>query len=300
MLHMMDNLSNTMQVTITGVPEHFNIHWKKLVSLQPFLIEGIELLWKDEPKGSGAMNQSLRTHDTDIAIILTESFVKDKIEGNPGLITSFYVQSPLIWGIHVSGKLPQRDLKDYQSPQMAISRFGSGSHLMSYILAKRENWNLKKLEFDLVNDLNGAIIAAEQGKEQLFLWEKFTTNPFVESGIFQRIGEIPTPWPCFVVVAHESFLSKHTTLMKRILDFIHESVRQMKKDKETILGLCQEYNLLPTDVDYWLQQTRWASSTVMSRKTLESVMDILTDLELIKEKIHVESLIAHELVMLES
>lgn len=287
-----------MQITITGVPEHFNIHWKKLVSLQPFLTEGIELLWKDEPKGSGAMNQSIRKGETDIAIVLTESFVKDKIEGNPGLIASLYVESPLMWGIHVSGKLPSRNLNEYSSPQIAISRIGSGSHLMAFLLATRENWDIQTLKFDLVHDLVGAIEAAGQGKEQLFLWEKFTTNPYVKNGTFQRIGEIPTPWPCFVVVGHEDFLNRHTTLMRSIMAFIHESVRSMKKDEETVHTISQEYQLIPTDVESWLQQTQWTSSPSLSKERLENVMDILSKLDLINKKIPVQSLVDERLVVL--
>src|SRR5690606_16087806 len=92
------------KISIIGVPEHFNFPWLSVIADQPFIDEGITLEWSDEPKGSGAMNKAIREGRADIAIILTESFVKDKIEGNPGKIIGYHVRSPLIWGIHVSGK----------------------------------------------------------------------------------------------------------------------------------------------------------------------------------------------------
>ena len=56
------------KLTITGVPEHFNYPWLQVIEKQPFLTKGIQLEWIDEPKGSGAMNKSLREGTTDLAI----------------------------------------------------------------------------------------------------------------------------------------------------------------------------------------------------------------------------------------
>jgi hypothetical protein len=44
----------------------------------------------------------LRDGETDIAVILTEGIVKDIVAGNPSKIVQVYVESPLIWGIHVA------------------------------------------------------------------------------------------------------------------------------------------------------------------------------------------------------
>ncbi len=43
----------------------------------------------------------LREGETDIAVILSEGIVKDIAAGNDASIVQVYVQSPLIWGIHV-------------------------------------------------------------------------------------------------------------------------------------------------------------------------------------------------------
>jgi len=91
-------------IKIAGVPEHFNFPWTETVKEQPFKEEGILLEWTDEPRGSGAMNQSLRDGQADMAVVLTESFIKDKVAGNPGKIIGYHIQSHLIWGIHVSSK----------------------------------------------------------------------------------------------------------------------------------------------------------------------------------------------------
>ena len=139
------------KITVTGVPEHFNFPWLQVVEKQPFLDEGIQLVWKNEPKGSGAMNKSLRDGETDIAIVLTESFIKDKTEGNPALMIGFHIESPLIWGIHGSARSEIDDISQLGHGDFVISRYGSGSHLMAFLLAKREGWNLDNIDFDISN-----------------------------------------------------------------------------------------------------------------------------------------------------
>ena len=39
------------QIRITGVPEHFNFPWQLLVKEQPFLKDGVNLVWEDESRG---------------------------------------------------------------------------------------------------------------------------------------------------------------------------------------------------------------------------------------------------------
>jgi len=90
------------KIRIMGVPEHFNYPWLQVIKQQPFLDEGVELLWQEESRGSGAMNKALREGITEIALVLTESFIKDRNEGNPSKIIGLHIASPLNWGIHLS------------------------------------------------------------------------------------------------------------------------------------------------------------------------------------------------------
>ena len=75
---------------------------------------------------------------------------------------------------------------------------GSGSHLMSIVNAQNQNWNTENLQFEIVNTIGGAVESLTSGKADYFMWERFMTQPLVDKGIFRRIGECPTPWPCFV------------------------------------------------------------------------------------------------------
>ena len=50
------------------------------------------------------MTKALRENEIDIAVILTEGIIKDITEGSPCKIVQVFVESPLIWGIHVAEK----------------------------------------------------------------------------------------------------------------------------------------------------------------------------------------------------
>src|SRR5690606_27747475 len=118
------------------------------------------LRWHDYPGGTGAMSKALRKGDIDIAVILTEGIIKDIIEGNPSKIVQTFVETPLIWGIHVGANSPHQSLNDIKGTKAAISRYGSGSHLMAYINAQNNNWDTTKdLHFEVVKNLEGAVEA---------------------------------------------------------------------------------------------------------------------------------------------
>jgi ABC-type nitrate/sulfonate/bicarbonate transport system substrate-binding protein len=260
-------------ITITGVPEHFNYPWIKLIEQQP--LKDIHLEWIDEPRGSGAMNKALREGQTDLAIILTESFIKDASEGNKGKIIGFHVQSPLTWGIHVPASAEVGDIKNLENAPYLISRFGSGSHLMAYLLAKQHQWNPNLLKFKVIDNLEGARNEFRKGEVQAFLWEKYTTKPYVDMGEFQRIGEIPTPWPCFVIVASPEALMKFPKEIKELQKQLYATSARLLQDKKLLADhISSYYKIQVEDIDAWLEQTEWATDPSMSKAALEQTMQI--------------------------
>ncbi len=277
---------------ITGVPEHFNLPWKIVVASQPFAAKGIQLSWTDESRGSGQMNKSLRKDETDLAIVLTESFLKDFEEGNPSRIIGFHVKSPLNWGIHIHGKSPVEDLDQIENPQFLISRMGSGSHLMAYVLAQREGWDPENLEFTIVGDLEGALEAMNLETPEMFLWEKYTTKPWVDSGKFKRIGEVPSPWPCFVMVASENAISAFGALIFELRDLVYHTSKKLQMNPQTSMVIQKGYGLELEDVKAWLSQTTWETEPVISKIELEEAMEKMKEFGIIKAKLRLEDFLS--------
>ncbi|MEX2591900.1 MAG: ABC transporter substrate-binding protein [Anditalea sp.] len=286
------------KIRIVGVPEHFNYPWLKIIEEQPFRKEGILLEWNDEPKGSGAMNKAVTEGSADVAVILTESFIRDKIEGNPGKIIGFQVFSPLIWGIHISSKFQIEEMDELKNSPFLISRYGSGSHLMAYLLAGKNGWDLDQLEFEIVGDIDGAKRALKSTLPKVFLWEKYTTMPLVDEGIFKRVGEIPTPWPCFVMVASKEALIKHPQYLKTLQGLIYQKSSFLLEAEDLPLQLSKKYGIKVADVKEWLHQTEWATKGEIHISTLKETMETLKTLKLIPGTIPVEELVDQEFVTL--
>ncbi|EON75982.1 hypothetical protein ADIS_3570 [Lunatimonas lonarensis] len=287
------------RITITGVPEHFNLPWRRLVASQPFLDQELELVWVDEPRGSGAMNQAVREESTDLAVILTESFVKDRIAGNTGRMIGYHVVSPLAWGIHVSAKAPLRPLSQLKNVPFLVSRMGSGSHLMAYLLAKREGWRMEELEFEVVGDLSGARREFKSSLTKLFLWERYTTQPLVSAGECRRIGEIPTPWPCFAIVASEQARMNHPKVLRQLTETLYaENHRLMVEVDASISDIQQLYGINREDVKDWFAQTKWAEGPQVAADSLVDTMRTLSELGLINQTVPVEMLVDQRFVTL--
>lgn len=278
-------------VKIGGVPEHFNLAWYLALKNREFKDVGINLRWKDFYGGTGAMNKALREGEIDMAVILTEGIIKDIIDGNPSKIVQTFVSSPLIWGIHVAQDSRFESLDDIKGTRAAISRYGSGSHLMSFVNAEQNNWDLDKdLNFEVIRNLDGAIEGLVNGKADYFLWEKFTTKPIVDRGVFRRIGNIPTPWPCFVIAVRKDFIAHHHNDLKTILDIINNTTSDFKQIPSIDKTISNRYDQKLDDVREWLSLTNW-SQEVIDSKTVNTIQDTLLNLDIIPNKVDYSDLV---------
>lgn len=270
-------------IKIAGVPEHFNLPWHLAIENGDFEKENIDLQWTDVPEGTGKMCQMLRDGQTDIAVILTEGIVKDIVAGNPSKIVQVYVESPLIWGIHVASNSNYKTLADLENKKVAISRLGSGSQLMAYVNADNQGWKTDNLEFEIVNTIDGAVEALTNGTADYFMWERFMTKPLVDKGIFRRIADCPTPWPCFVIAVREEVLENNLVLISKILAIINQTTEDFKDIPSIDKTLALKYHQKIEDIQEWLSLTQW-SQKPLSTEMLNKVQNQLFQLKIIDKK----------------
>lgn len=276
-------------IKISGVPEHFNLPWHLCIENGEFEDYGIDLQWTDVPEGTGKMCQMLRDGETDIAVILTEGIVKDIAAGNPSKIVQVYVKSPLIWGIHVAATSHYQKLEDLKGTKAAISRFGSGSHLMSFVNAENQGWNTNELQFEIVNTIDGAVEALTSGKADYFMWERFMTKPLVDNGTFRRVADCPTPWPCFVIAVRNEVLENDPEIIEQILDIINTTTEEFKMIPSIDRTLASKYDQRLEDIQEWLALTKW-SQQKLDAKTLEKIQNRLLTLNIIEKKLPFEAI----------
>lgn len=248
----------TKRFKIGGVPEHFNLPWKLAIEEGKFREKNIHLHWEDMTGGTGQMVRGLENKSLDIAVLLTEGITKAILQGLEATILQVYVTSPLAWGIHVPFNSEIQTVADVQGGTFAISRTGSGSHLMAYVLADQQGWRTDDLKFKVIGDLYGGLWSLEHNEAQAFLWEKFTTKPFVDQKKCRFVGEVLTPWPCFsIAIRNECLESVTPETIKDLLSVINTKAFQVKESQDTPEVISWRYGLMQSDVRQWLNKTEW-------------------------------------------
>jgi ABC-type nitrate/sulfonate/bicarbonate transport system substrate-binding protein len=269
---------------IGGVPEHFNLPWRLAIEEGKFKDLNLDLHWSDMGGGTGQMIRGLETGSIDLAVILTEGITKAILQGLDAKILDFYVDSPLIWGIHVPYNSSITQVRHLEGKPFAISREGSGSHLMTYVLAEKLGWTPEQLEFNVVGDVYGGLWALANEKAYGFLWEKYTTQPYVNQKKCTCIDTIITPWPCFVVAVRSEVARKYEKVLSTMMKIVQERAWQLKNGQETPQIVAWRYNLALDQVADWLKRTDWNYEQKNVKENLELVKNYLLKLKLIDEK----------------
>lgn len=259
-------------IKIGGVPEHFNLPIHLAIENGDFQSRGVNVEWTTFSGGTGQMTKALRENEVDLCILLTEGIIKDIINGNPSKIISEYIKTPLTWGIHTSAKNKLKHYKKIFNKKYAISRFGSGSHLMAIVDANSKGHTIKEDQFEVIGNLNGALDSLDNLATDVFYWEKYTTKPYVDSGQLRRVGEYNTPWPCFVIAATDDILKKQPENVIRVLRTIHDSCDNFMQSDKAIELVSKRYEQKLKDVERWFHSTEWAIHGWVSNKMLKSVI----------------------------
>ncbi len=271
-------------VRIGGVPEHFNLPWILAISEGRFADVGVDAKWIDFPGGTGAIMAALDAGEIDMATPLTEGAVTAIANGNQSSIASVWVESPLLWGVHTAGGSDASSIDDVEGLRFAISRFGSGSELMSRVMAEELGWALGEDSWVVVGGLEGALTALPSGEAEVFLWNMSMTQPHVDDGTFKRIGVFPTPWPSFAVAASNNFVDASPGRAETIAEVALSRASELELDDGAAALVAQRYGLEVRNALKWMTQVDWADPAApLNRTMLGQVEDRMRQLGRITE-----------------
>jgi sulfonate transport system substrate-binding protein len=270
-----------LTIRVGGVPEHFNMPWHWASNCKIFDYYGFDVQYTDFPGGTGAMKIALQNNEIDMALMLTEGAILSILEGYPYKILQWYVKSPLVWGVYVSANSDINSMDEIANKKFAISRLGSGSHLMSKVLAFQNDFKIEENQFVIVNHLPGAVQALQNEVAEVFLWEKFTTKPLVDNDTFKKIGELPTPWSSFVWVANNNFIKDNAlnvSKLQSIMNEINFNFKEIPFCKEMIAN---KFKLKEEDVAEWLETVQWAENSCVLTDEMNAIKQMIFDFRLI-------------------
>ncbi|KAJ5146445.1 uncharacterized protein N7515_001009 [Penicillium bovifimosum] len=296
-------------IRIGYVPEHYltPLHLalrSPAVSSFPFKIALTPF-----PSGTGHMITSLRGNEIDIAIGLTEGWVaglagKQQTSQNSTdggyKVVGHWVDNPLRWAI-VTGR--NRDeingVSDLKGQRVGVSRLGSGSHIMSFVLAQQQGWNADSLTtvplgpFGPLRDGVSGLDAAkpEQAANpsaEFFMWEEFTTKPYFHptaekpSPPLKKIGEIFTPWPSWLIVASTAMFPdpEHDSRLDSLFRAFDQGIKDFNADTKRVVGLLGTgelgCNYIEEDATEWLKDVKFTDATRgVDEGIIGGVVDVL-------------------------
>ncbi len=257
---------------------------------------GTDLDWRDQKSGTGQMMAALASGELDIAVALTDGTIKAIAEGNPSRIVRLYTTSPLQWGVHTAASSDIGDESDITAEhRFAISRFGSGSHLMAYVLAKRIGITLDpEKSFVVVGGIDGARESLLAGESDIFLWDRFMTSPLVTAGDLACADVQPTPWPSFAIAVRNEVLDARADEVKAVLDVAATWAKTFEglPITEAASAVATHHHLNPAVAADWFSVTSWAGGEAIDPNVIEDAMAMLVDLGVVTATVPVDQLIA--------
>ena len=254
------------------VPEHFStpLHFAKEHFAAPFELQAF-------PSGTGAMVSALQSHSIDVAVGLTEGWIAGLAraaasnEPPPYALVGTYVESPLRWT--VSTGADRRDIAQEQDPgewlkgligkRMGVSRVGSGSYVMGFVMADKLGQLApeRKEPFEIVVLVNFEKLrqGVNSGEADFFMWEHFTSKKYLESGELREIGEILTPWPSWHIVAASNIVEDER--LESLLTVVDKGIAHFGANpEEAVEYISKNLDYSKEDAEEWMKTVQFAST----------------------------------------
>lgn len=278
------NVLSMARISIGGVPEHYNLPWQLAAERDIFSSAGLDVSWTVYAGGTGAMTAALNAGELDLAILLTEGFVSAVHHGLRARLAKVYIETPLPWGIYTGATSSHKEVNFTASNKFAVSRLGSGSHLMPSIHALECGSTLREDQFDVVNSLPGAAEQLSAGASDFFYWEQYMARPFVQSGHFRQVGKFAAPWSSFLLVMSEEALENKKESVLKLLQIMAEECIRFKQDNASVIHLSKRFEMTISEAREWLQFNQWNLGLEVDNRSFSLATDAIG--KLLSTQIH--------------
>jgi sulfonate transport system substrate-binding protein len=200
-----------------------------------------------------------------------------------------YIDTPLRWGIYASAHDSITSLEDDREYRYAISRLGSGSHLMPLIHAEQRCVRISPDHLVVVNSLHGGVDSLVNGDSDLFYWEENMTRPFEKLGKVKEIGSFEAPWSSFLIVASNRAIREKENALRTVLDLM---IKEFVESPQSLHHLTHRFDLTQNEAQQWLKSTKWNDNYTAQLELLVNARNALTRVHACDKSLRVEQLCA--------
>jgi ABC-type nitrate/sulfonate/bicarbonate transport system substrate-binding protein len=156
---------------------------------------------------------------------------------------------------------------------------------MAVVHAQAQGWPVEGIELTTVGNLDGAVAAFAAGTADVFFWEKFMTQPLVDSAKFRRVGEFAAPWPAFVVCVADAADGSQRDAVARAVQVVLGEAATLRARPDAASLIAARYGLVPASVKEWLAATRWSTRVGIALRDLEGACAALSSLGVLERAI---------------
>lgn len=257
------------KLTVAYIPEHFSTPLFFARDQGFYAERNLEVEFVPVIEGSGRLINLLNEGAIDIAVGLTEAFVADIAKGNDKYsVVGTYVESPLCWAISTGKDRDFANASDLAGKAIGVSRIGSGSYVMSYVLGMQLRFPVPYFSdfpilhnFQNLRDAVNQKYTNENGQKvdaDAFMWEHFTSKKYYDSGEIKRIGEIYTPWPSWVVTVNQKVLDARKSDIQGFLAAVKKGIAYFLLNPEAAVDhILTNLNYSAEDAREWLKTVKF-------------------------------------------
>jgi ABC-type nitrate/sulfonate/bicarbonate transport system substrate-binding protein len=248
------------------------------------------------------MVTSLQSGEIDVGIGLTEGWIAalgkaQAAKTDAGFkVVGTYVETPLCWAISTGSRREEvAGIQDLRGKRVGVSRIGSGSYVMSFVLADQQGWldtssDSPPFPVEALNTFSNLRDGVNNGTADFFMWEHFTSKRYYDNGEIKRIGEIYTPWSSWKIVAvndlmHPANWSSTANAskpalkeeLKDVLIKINKGVKHFEENpEEAVHYISTKLDYSEEDAREWMKTVQFARDVRgVDRKVVEKTVDIL-------------------------
>ena len=273
------------------------------------------------PSGTGHMVTALQSGEIDVGVGLTEGWIAalgkaQAAKEDAGFrVVGTYVETPLCWAISTGVRRDElTGIQDLKGKKVGVSRIGSGSYVMSFVLADQQGWldtssSSPPFPVEVLNTFANLRDGVNNSTADFFMWEHFTSKRYYDNGEIKRIGEIYTPWSSWKIVAANNLLhppnwtstlnASKPALKEELQDAlqkINKGVKHFEENhEEAVQYISTKLDYSEEDAREWLKTVRFAHDVRgVDRETVDKTVSILQKAGVLGDQIDQTSMIGFE------
>ncbi len=173
--------------------------------------------------------------------------------------------------------------------KIGVSRIGSGSYVMGFVLADQKGWlspsSPNPFEVIPLQTFERLRNGVNDSTVDFFMWEHFTSKKYYDNGEIKRVGEIYTPWSSWKIVASTN-IKQDDGRLESLFKSLDQGVEYfLGHEEESVKYISTELDYSAEDAREWLKTVRFAKKTKgVNIGVIQKTVDILKKAGVLGEK----------------